>query len=542
MPIALRKENDKLRSDLARRDTTIVDRDATIVDREATIDKLARDLAVLEKHIKSMRAGRVGYSVDEGQGLLFSTALEQELSEAIDAATDALQDDESSALESEVDGKAEAKNEESSKPKKSRKIDTSGLPCEERVHELAEEMRFCPATGQALIPVGEKVFEELDYKRAQLCVIRHRRIIYGLSAEESEHREATPVTAPMPARPLKNCRASATLLSWLLVQKYCNHLPLYRQEQIFGRDGLKIPRQTLCDWTLRAAEALQPIADCLMDRIRAGPIMQLDDTPVKCQGGKGKKNFQSYLWSFVSPEVDGIAFRFTPNRKAELLAQLLGDFEGILVGDGYSGNHLAAKLAPGEIKLAGCFAHVTRKFRDAESEAAGTAKLFREDIKKLYAIEKEADDAELSPEARQDLRKRNSRPILASLFARARRLKNEYSDAGLMAKAIGYLINQRKTLVSFLVDGRVPLDNNACERSIRPIAIGRRNWLFAGSLRGGKAAAIIYTLIESCRLAKIDMVSYLADVLTRVGTQALDDVENLTPVRWNEALSQSDSI
>jgi hypothetical protein len=331
--------------------------------------------------------------------------------------------------------------------------------------------------------------------------------------------------------------ASATLLAWLLVQKYANHLPLYRQEQIFARDGLRLPRQTLCDWTLGAAEALRPIADCLMARVRAGPVMQLDDTPVMCQGGRGQKHFQAYLWTFVNPEVGGVVYRFTSGRASDLIAAELGDFEGTLVGDGYSGNRAAANKVAGKIKLGGCYAHTTRKFRDALCEAPGTAQLFRDDIKRLYEVEREADEAGLTPQRRADLRQLKSRTILAALFARARRLRNQYSDAGKMAGAIGYLVNQRKPLRQFLEDGRIPLDNNACERSIRPIAIGRRNWLFAGSPRGGRAAAVVYTLIECCRHANVDMASYLADVLVRVATHPASRVDELLPEHWAKTVA-----
>ncbi len=528
---ALQLENEKLKAQL-------VDRDAAIIDRDAKIEQLARDLATLEAHVKRLLSGRGGgHLIPEGQGLLFPNAVGVvELEAAPDEASKTDEGDADQEDDDDRDGD-QGRGQPEARSKKPRKIDTSGLPCEERIHDLPEEERFCPDTGQALVAVGEKVFEEIDYTRAQLTLIRHRQVVYGLPPEQAESRQATPVSAPMPPRPLENCAASATLLAWLLVQKYANHLPLYRQEQIFARDGLRLPRQTLCDWTLGAAEALQPIADCLMAKIRAGPVMQLDDTPVMCQGGRGEKNFQAYLWTFVNPEVGGVVYRFTSGRGSDLLATELGSFVGTLVGDGYSGNRAAADKVAGAIVLAGCWAHTTRKFRDALCEAPGTAQLFRDDIKRLYAVEREADEAELDPEARAALRQQKSRTILAALLARSRRLRDQYSDAGKMAGAIGYLINQRKPLRRFLEDGRVPLDNNACERAIRPIAIGRKNWLFTGSLRGGRAAAVIYTVIECCRLAKIDMVSYLADVLVRVATHPASRVEELLPDRWAKTVT-----
>ena len=191
----------------------------------------------------------------------------------------------------------------------------------------------------------------------------------------------------------------------------------------------------------------------------------------------------------------------------------------------------ASKLSIG-IRLAGCWAHVFRKFRDALKEAPGTARLFLELIKKLYEVEREADEDRLTPEARAQLRQLRSRPALADIFKHATRLGPQFSDAGLMAKAIGYLRNQHRPLRCFLEDGRIPIDNNACERAIRPIAVGRRNWLFAGSMRGGRAAAVVFSLAESCRIAGIDPIDYFADVLVRVGTHPASRVDELVPANW----------
>jgi len=317
---------------------------------------------------------------------------------------------------------------------------------------------------------------------------------------------------------------------------------LYRQEAIFGRDGLVLPRQTMCDWVLRSAEVLSPIADRLLARIRAGPVSQLDDTPVKCQRGKGKTHFQAYLWSFVNPQVPGVAYRFTPGRGSDLIAEHLKGVEGYLVGDGYSGNQAAARKVSGEITLAGCWAHTTRKFREARAEASAVARLFGDDIKRLYAVEAEAQAAGLDADARLALRQRKSRPIVASLLARGRRLRNKYSDAGKLAEAIRYMLNQRKPLRRFLEHGLVPLDNNACERSIRPIAVGRRNWLFAGSVKGGEAAATFYTLVESCRLAKVDVERYLADVLVRGATHPASRINDLLPANCKTLVEQAPAV
>jgi transposase len=471
----LHAEIERLRLELAKRDAAIVERDARIADRDAQIARLAQDIAVLQKAVQHLMAQRRGgLRVPEGQGLLFPE------SAASSVAADASCDDAAPAGgdesgNDEHDDRPTGQQRAKGTKRAPGKIDTTGLPRQREIHDLPEEQRVDPVSGKALVCIGERVTEELDYQRGRLQVIERVQLLYGLPADEAEHRELAPKMAPLPPKPFENCIATAMLLAWILVQKYCNHLPLYRQQRIFERDGKRLSRKTQCDWTLASAELLAPIVDCLMGKIRAGParptkpalpVMQLDDTPVKCQGGRGEPNFQARLWTFVNPEVSGVVYRFTPGRDSASLADLLGNFEGWLVGDGYDGNRAAANKAvkanemSAGIRIGGCWAHVNRKFRDAAKEAPGTARLFRDAIKKLYEIEREADEAMLSPEARAELRQRRSKPVLIDIYMHAWRLGGQFSDAGSMAKAIGYLRNQHRALRRFLEDGRIPIDNN----------------------------------------------------------------------------------
>jgi transposase len=326
-------------------------------------------------------------------------------------------------------------------------------------------------TGKPLRKIGETVFEELDAQRAQLRVIRHVRPIQGPSADDGKLRDVPPVMADLPPRPLAGCAASAGLLAWLLVQKFANHLPLHRQEAIFGRDGMRIPKQRLCDWTLASGEALRPIVDRLQQIVCSGPVLQLDDTPVMCQAGRGEPSFRAYLWTFVHPQVDAVVHRFPAGRASRLLADELAGFAGTIVGDGYSGNPAAAdKIGPG-IPIGACWAHVTRKLRDAEDEAPSTAKPFPEDIRQLFAVEREATDARLDPDGRVRPRRETSRPILGTILARSRRVRGLFPDAGKMAKAMQYGRDRWRALRQFLRQGLVPIDNNEVERAVRPIAI-----------------------------------------------------------------------
>lgn len=504
------------------------ERDAVIADRDQAIAKLARDFAKLQDALKKLLAQRGGgHRVPEGQGLLFADALEPVEPTPSTATVDAEPDD-----GGKDDQAKPAAPKKKGTPRKPGKIDTTGLPSEDRVHDVPEAQRVDPVTGKPLVKIGETVFEELDYQRAQLRMIRHVQLIYGLPPEDERIRKAEPVTADLPPRPLERCAASANLLSWLLVQKFVNHLPLHRQESIFGRDGMRIPKQTLCDWTLASGEALRPIADRLLQLVCEGVVLQLDDTPVMCQAGRGEPNFRAYLWTFLNPQVNAVVYRFTAGRASQLIADEMKGFRGTLVGDGYSGNAAAADKVDVDIPIAGCWAHVTRKFRDAEDEAAGTAKLFGDDIRQLYDVEREADEARLDPTGRVRLRRQKSWPILAQIISRIRRVRRQFSDAGLMAKAMKYVRKQWRELRQFLHEGLVPIDNNEVERAIRPVAIGRKNWLFAGSMRGGRAAAVIYTLVESCKRAQVDVLAYLADVLVRVATHPANRIDELLPANW----------
>lgn len=527
-PRDVQLENESLKEQLATSRRLLVERDAAIADRDTQIKKLAADLAVLQQAVKELLARRGGgHSVPEGQGVLFPEAALAPKVEPAAAGADEADDGTGEGAST-----ARPAGKKPGTPRTPRKMDATGLPREDRLHDVPEAQRIDPVTGKPLVQVGEKVFEEVDYVRARLVVLRHRNPIYGLPPEEAAQRDLAPVMADLPPRPLENCAASANLLAQLLAQKFADHLPLYRQEAIFARAGLRIPRQTLCDWTLGAAEVLRPIADRLLRYVCSGVVMQLDDTPVMCQAGRGQPNFQAYLWTFVNPEVNAVVYRFTAGRASQLLADEIGSFRGLMIGDGYSGNRAAADKVGDGIVLGGCWAHANRKFRDAEKEAPGTAKLFRDDIDRLYEVEREADGQQLDPEARVVLRRQKSRPILASIFSRTRRMRAGFSDAGLMAKALAYVRNQRKELRQFLREGLAPIDNNACERAIRPVAIGRNNWLFAGSMRGGRAAAVIYSLIQSCKLANVDVLAYLADVLVRVATHPASRIDDLLPANW----------
>jgi len=333
-------------------------------------------------------------------------------------------------------------------------------------------------------------------------------------------------------QPVENSIVGASLLAWILVQKYVRHLPLYRQETILEQHGLRIPRQTTCDWVLGVAYQLGPIQEALRREILATGVVQTDDTPVKCQLGKGHGNILAHLWTTVSPLTEGVLYDFSESREHEHLFETLRGFDrGVLVGDGYAGYDAFAGKHP-NVVVAGCWAHVLRKFRDALTEAPVLAVSVMTHIGKLFDLEKRATDDELSHEARLALRRQESAKVIETIDEELRGWRDAYSESGQMGTACKYFENQLEHLRVFLDDARVPIHNNACEVAIRPVAVGRRNWLFAGSPRGGRAAATIYTLVESCKKAGVDPRVYLTDVLTRVATHPASQVDELIPARW----------
>lgn len=534
MPLDASISIDQLQASLQRSENKLAERDAVIealrkrnAELVAELKQVRREFTMFRDEVKRL-LGHVPKSkhlVDENQLPLFdgigpADPPPAEKPEHVDEAPDGETPDDS------IRGRHKPRN-------RAKKTDMSQLPREVVTHDLPEEERICPETGVQLVPVGVEISEELDYVAAELRVLEHHRIVYGPPPEVAEDRQIASITSPAPSMPLEGCKASAALLAILLVQKYMLHLPLYRQEEAFQQAGLFIPRSTLCDWVLKSAFELAPIAAAIWESIRAGPVLQLDDTPVKCQAGKGHGNFQAYLWSFVNPGVPGVAFRFTEGRSTADLAPLLAGVKAsVLLGDAYAANRAAAREAELDVEYAACWAHVLRKFKDARKEAPSMVRLFRDDLRAIYAVEAEADEGKLNAKGRAELRQRKARPMIARLLARTLGWKETFSLSGKMGEAIKYLRNNRRALTTYLSNGEVPIDNNACERSIRPIAVGRRNWLFAGSVTGGEAAATIYTLIESCKAADVDPALYLADVLGRVATHPASRVRELTPAEW----------
>lgn len=381
--------------------------------------------------------------------------------------------------------------------------------------------------------IGQEVSEQLDYEPARFL---RRRIIRRKYVHTTDPDRA-PIIAPLPEKLLERGVAGPGLLAQVLVSKYCDHLPLYRQEQIFAqRHKINLPRQTLARWVELCADWLQPIYEHIQTGVMAGGYVQVDETPVEYLAPGHGQTKQGYLWTCCKPGGD-VFYRWEISRAAECVGNVVGrDFKGVVQADGYSGYRAWAQRNA-DIQLAGCWAHVRRKFHDALEQSPRRAGWVLRQIQQLYRIESVLRDAKAGPALRHAVRASQSRPIVERLSKALMLFKagRQHLPQSLLGQAVEYALGQWATLDVYLQDGRVEIDNNLVENAIRPTAIGKKNWLFVGEAGAGQRGAIIYTLIESCRRRKIDPYAYLRDVLGRLPTLTNHQIPTVTPEAWAEA-------
>lgn len=382
--------------------------------------------------------------------------------------------------------------------------------------------------GCQRIRVGEDISEKLDYTPGVFAVERHIRGKWACKACE------TLVQAPVAPHVIDKGIPTTGLLAQVLVAKYGDHLPLYRQERIFERAGLAIPQSTLGEWVGVCGVRLQPLIDALREALLQQGVLHADETPVQMLvPGKGKTQ-RAYVWAYAATQfadMRAVIYEFADSRAGEHARAFLGKWRGKLVCDDYSAYKAGFELGITEI---GCAAHARRKF--FELHANHKSQVAEQALKYFGALyDVERDVAELKPDRRREVRQERARPIADALHEWMVVQRKLVSEGSAIAKALDYSLKRWEALTRYLVDGHVPIDNNWLENQIRPWATGRSNWLFAGSLRAGKRAAAIMSLIRSAQLNGHDPYVYLKDVLTRLPTHRADDIATLLPHRWTLA-------
>ena len=406
------------------------------------------------------------------------------------------------------------------------------LPRDELIHEPTSTC-VCADCGGSLRVLGEDVSEMLEYVPQHWKVLRHVRPKYSCADCQMI------VQAAAPSRPIERGIVGPGLLAHVLVSKYCDHLPLYRQSQIYAREGIELDRSALADWVGATSSLMQPLVQALGAYVLSARKLHADDTPVPVLAPGTGKTKTGRLWSYVrdyrpagSTDPPAVLFCYSPDRKSEHPRAHLKDFRGILQADAYAGFNALYERTEQSLTEAACWAHARRKFFDLyEATGSPIAQEALARIGALYAIE--ADIRGRSPDERRTVREERTEPLLTGLRSFLLATLHKVLKKSELAGAIHYALTQWDALGRFCHDGRIEIDNNAAERALRAVALGRKNYLFAGADCGGERAAAIYSLIGTAKLNDLDPEAYLRYVLTRIAEHPINRIAELLP--WSVA-------
>ena len=398
------------------------------------------------------------------------------------------------------------------------------------VFDLAAHERQCPQCQGELRHIGEEISEQLEYVPASLHVIQQACQKYACP------KGCTVVTAAKPLAPIEKGLPGPGLLAHVAVSKYGDHLPLYRQESIFARQDVELSRKTMCDWMRQCAELVSPLVDRMKERALSSKVVQTDDTPVPVLDPELPHTRTGRIWTYVGdPKHPYTVYDYTPNRSRAGPDEFLKDFRGYLQADAYSGYDQIYKDPDRGITEVACMAHARRKYFDAQSSDIMRSMVMLAYMHLLYDIEREARDKELDATARRALRQARSQPILDDIKAYLERERRQVLPKSPIGQAIAYTLSNWDALVRYCQDGDLEIDNNGAERSLRGVAVGRRNWTFFGSDNGGSTAAVLSSLIATCKRHQIDPFAYLRDVLGRIAGHPVNKLEELLPANWKPA-------
>ncbi len=439
--------------------------------------------------------------------------------------------------------------------KRGRKPLSDHLPRVEIIHDLSDEDKIC-ACGKQKVCIGQEQCEKIDYISAKVQVQRHIRLKYACKACEGVDDDGPTVAiAPPPVQLLPKSNATAGLLAHLVVSKFADALPFYRQQKIFARHGLDLPRATMSNWAIGAAEYCKPLIELLTGQIRSGPYINIDETTLQVLGEPGKSNTSiSYVWTYRggNPQQPCLVYQYHPTRSGQVAIDFIGkDYHGYVQTDDFSGYSSRFEKKQHIVHM-GCWAHSRRKFFDVvkvktkhrgnRPSPSSLADDAIKQIRQLYEIEKQARSQSLEPDQVKALRQSRSKPILD-------RFKNWLDEKAplvppksLLGKAIGYTLNNWSKLIVYINDGRLRIDNNLVENAIRPFVVGRKNFLFAGGPKGAEAGCIFYSLIETAKANGLEPFGYLRYIFERLPLiDNPDDYKKLLPQKLDSAMIESAS-
>jgi transposase len=448
--------------------------------------------------------------------------------------------------EVEVEEEVEVPSHKRKKPGRKKLPDT--LPRVEVVHDIDEAEKLC-GCGAQLDCIGEDVSEKLDIVPAVIRVIKHIRPKYACKKCEGLESDGPVVKiAPPPKQIIAKSIVTAGLLAYILIAKFCDALPFYRQERQFERIGVKISRANMCNWAMKATSACQTVLSLLQQEIRSGPLINIDETTVQVLHEPGRAaSTKSYMWVCRggAPGRPGVMFHYSPSRSADVAKALLKGYSGVVQSDGYSGYDFLDHIP--EIYHAACLAHARRMFANAQkaqgkNKKPGSVEVALSYIRKIYAIESEARRKEISGDQLLSLRQKKAKPIFDEFFKWLSKKSLQVLPKSLLGKAVNYTLGQWNRLLVYLDHPDMTPDNNLAENAIRPFVIGRKNWIFSGTPEGAQASAALYSLIETAKANKLEPYKYLRYLFEKIPfAECEEDFKALLPMNLkSEQLALSD--
>jgi transposase len=403
------------------------------------------------------------------------------------------------------------------------------LPRIEILHDLKDEEKPCPCCGELRHRIGEEVSEQLEYMPASFKVLKHVRVKYACGRCEHDGYNPQIVAAAKPRQPIEKGLPGPGLLAYVITSKLGDHLPLYRLEHIFQRQQLSIARSTMAAWLAASAELVRPLVERMSDRVRASKVVHTDDTRVPIQSpGEGKCR-NGRIWAYIGDRANPyVVYDYTPDRSRAGPANWLRGFKGFLQADAYGGYD--GIYHGGDVTEVACWAHARRKFFDAKDTDGKRAAALLSMVRELYAVEEHS--KELTDDDRRLVRQAQSAPVLSRIKTWLDAEQQIVLPRSPMAAAIGYALNQWNALCVYASEGFLAIDNNAAERAMKRVAIGRKNWLFAGNDKAGGTAALLYSLIASAERHGVDPQRYLTSVLAKLPFTPQGEIEQFLPDVW----------